>query len=410
MINIQYIFFISAATISLSLLFLKNRRFDFISIYILLLFLYSITLFFGVVSNPYTGSFVSPDPDIYIVMGIAFLGTSVYLLQPNGNTNKIIRRDYLDEKIALSLYTILSIIGFLLFIPIILSSSSKVDLLENTNSVTSFISSILYTNFPVVGFLVALKIKNKKFIIFFSIMLIFLLIFGGRKSLTTVFLGAAIITLDKSSLRLISKYRFFILSLIVLLILILSKTFYGYALAYGPILGANYWLENFEIRYLFIGSEFLNISAILNAVLENNFSTDKIYYFYSFLAILPLPLSIFNYSSSYFNDQFQPALFPGISYGMAYNIWAEVYSAFGYLGVLCLSLYIPFILSTLWKIYLKSKNVFSILILVIGVTFAFWIHRNSLATIFAYTRNIFYPLIIVHFCIMFLKQIMRLRN
>lgn len=403
MLNIYYIFFIINALLCLGLIFFKKRNLDFLSIYILILFLYTLPLFFGVVSNVYTGLFENPDPRIFVVMGLAYLGSSLFIFSDNSNFNINNSRDYLSEKIAFNIFLFLSIIGFILFVPTILSSSSKVELLENTN----LLSSIIYFNVPIIGFLLAIKVKNKKYIIIFSLLLLFLLLFGARKSVAIAFMGAAIIFLENKPLKLISKYKFLISAFAVLLVVIASKTLYGYVLGYGLLIGISEWFNNFNFNFLFTGSEFITTSAILNSVLINDFSTDKIYYFYSFLALQPIPLSYFGYSSSYFNDVFQPALFPGINYGMAYNIWAEVFSAFGYFGVAILALTIPFLLNKLWYIYCRSKNVFSIIILIVGITFAFWIQRNSLATIFAYIRNIFYPLIFIYILIFLIKKLLK---
>lgn len=402
MISIQYIFFLFNALLCIGLIFSIKRDFDFISIYILVLFLYSLPLFFGIVANVYSGLYEKPDTDIFIVMAIPYLIVAIFIVATKKSIKNNMNRDYLSEKVALNIFLILSLIGFLLYVPTILSSSSKVDLLEDTN----LLSAIIYSNMPVVGFLLAIKVKNKKFILMFSAMLLFLALFGARRSIAIACIGTAIIMLQNRPLRLITKYKFVIGALIALLAVVLSKTLYGYILGYGISQGISEWLKGFDSKFLMTGSEFLSTSALLNSVIINDFTTDKIYYFYSFLALQPLPLSYFNYSSSYFNDVFQPELFPGIKYGLAYNIWAESYSAFGYIGVFFLSLFIPFVLSKLWIIYCRSKNVFSIIILTVGIIFAFWIQRNSLATIFAYTRNVFYPLILIYMLIYIIKSFM----
>ena len=95
---------------------------------------------------------------------------------------------------------------------------------------------------------------------------------------------------------------------------------------------------------------------------------------------------------------------------MAYNPWAEAYSAFGYMGIIILALFIPAILTFLWYFYSKSKAVFSIIILMVGLVLSFWIERNSLATIFAYMRNIFYPLIFIFFIIIICKNFLKLKS
>ena len=61
----------------------------------------------------------------------------------------------IDEKLYLNILFLISVLGFLLHLPSVLNSSSKVELLENTN----IFYAIIYSTFPVVGFLLALKVK-----------------------------------------------------------------------------------------------------------------------------------------------------------------------------------------------------------------------------------------------------------
>lgn len=406
MFSIQYTFFLTGALLCLCLLLFLKRKFDFLTIYVLILFLYTLPLFFGSVINVYTGDFINANPTTFVVMGCVYFVTSLFLLKNNSYVFYKKNIVEVEEKIALNIIFILSLVGMLLYIPILISSGSKTELLENTN----LLSAVIYSNMPVVGFLLSLKVKNKKYLIIFIFMLFFLFLFGSRRSIAIAFMGSIIILWQEHSFRLIEKYKLIFFSFIALIAVVLSKTLYGYILSLGMKEGFLSWIENFEIKYLMTGSEFINTSVILNSVVENNFKTDGVLYFYSFLSLQPIPLSYFSYSSSYFNDVFQAALFPGISYGMAYNPWAEVYSAFGYIGVIILALFIPSVLTAFWYFYSNSKAVFSIIILMVGLVLSFWIERNSLATIFAYMRNIFYPLIFIFFIIVICKKFLKLKS
>lgn len=403
--SIQYIFFITNALITISLLLFVMRKFDFIAIYIIILFLYSVVLFFGVVVNPYSSRYVSASPDIFVVMGLAYLGSSIVLLTTK--SNYAIKQASLasSDKVGLKVILFFSLIGLLLYMPILLSSTNKKDIAESSGNLLYF---ILYSYFPVAGFLLALKAKNKFFLIIFGILLLLSLAYGGRVAFTTAVLGASVLLLENNSLRLISKYKLIISGCLALLILILSKRLYSYILFYGFNEGFFLWLENFDLTFLLSGSEFLSTSQILDSVLVNDYKSDKIYYFYSFLALLPIPTSLFGYSSSYFNDNFQPTLFYGLDYGLAYNIWAEAYASFGYIGVVFISIFIPLTLNGLWKIYCNTKsNFMAITILIIGVTIGFWIQRNSLGSISAYIRNIFYPLLIAYFITVLVHKLLK---
>jgi len=403
MLNIQYAFFLIGALVCLSLLLFLKRKFDFLTIYILILFLYTLPLFFGKVINVYVGDFINANPSTFVVMGIVYFITSFFLLKDNNYIYRRYEFTSTEEKLALKVILIFSTIGMFLYIPNLLSSGSKVELLENTN----LLSAVIYQNMPVFGFLLALKIKNRKYLIIFAFMLLFLLVFGARRSIAIAFMGSIIILAQPYSFRLIEKYKLILISFIFLIIVVLSKTLYGYTLSLGVVQGFFSWMSGFEVKYLLTGSEFLGTSTILNSVIEYDFKTDRILYFYSFLSLQPIPLNYFGYSSSYFNEMFQSVLFPGINYGMAYNPWAEVYSAFGYLGVIILALFVPSLLNFFWYSYCHSKALFSIVVLFMGLILSFWIERNSLATIFAYMRNVFYPLILVYFFILIINNILR---
>ena len=401
MLSIYYIFFLSGALTSLYFLFFRNRYFDFITVFILTLFLYTLPLFFGGVKNIYTNEFDQPEGVTYIVMRIPYFISIFFIILNNshGFNNKV---DFSHEKIALNVFLILSTVGLILYLPSFFASSNKAELLENKNLMVQ----ILYANVPVVGFLFSLLIKNKKFIFIFSMFLVILFLFGSRRSIALALVGSLVIVLINNPLRLISKIKLILLGLVTLFIVVLSKTMYGYILARGIFEGVKVWFYEFEWRFLFTGSEFLTTSTILNAVVLNDFKVDKLYYFYSFLALQPIPLSYFNYSSSYFNDMFQPALFPSVNYGMAYNPWAEAFSVFGYLGVICFSIFICLVLRGMWYLCAKVNRVLFVILLFFGVLIAFWVERNSLATLFAYVRNVLYPLVLIYFITVFIRKIL----
>lgn len=405
MLNIQYLFFIISVLLTLTLLFIKKRKIDFLTIYVLVLFLYSTPLLFNKVFVHETFLFTTPVLDMFVVMAIPFLGASLGLIVSKNNYYYYPKPPSLTDKASLYILLIATFISFSLFLPILLSSSDKGELFENTNIVLY----TLYSYLPVAGFLISFKIKNKRFLIIFGCILFFMLLFGARRSVATAVLASLLISMQNIPLRLVSKYKIILGGAFVLVTLILSKSFYGFALYYGPLLGFQEWIQNFEFKFLISGSEFIAQSAILNAVLKYDFHADKFHFLYSVLALQPIPLSFFGLSSSYFNDQYQHVLFPGIRYGMASNIWADAYAAFGYYGVLTLSIIIPLLLSSFWSLYYRSKNFISVVLLIVGITFAFWVHRNSLSAILASIRNIFYPLFFIYLAAMFTAQFLKKR-
>lgn len=108
----------------------------------------------------------------------------------------------------------------------------------------------------------------------------------------------------------------------------------------------------------------------------------------SFAQVLPVP-SVFGLSSAAFNDFYQPLLFPGFrAQSLAYSFWGEAHAYFGRWGlVLFLVMYVAGLwgLSRLARSGNLAVRVFGYLG---GAYWAFYIHRNSLASILAYERHI----------------------
>src|SRR5690606_27290102 len=135
------------------------------------------------------------------------------------------------------------------------------------------------------------KFKSKRYIYIFLGLLLLIFLFGARRSLALAVIGSLVVLLHEQKLILLKQYKMIVLGLVGIVLVLLGKVMYGYVLSNGIVNGINIWRDEFSYDFLITGSEFLTTSAILNKVLINDFNTDKIYYFYSFLALQPLPLS-----------------------------------------------------------------------------------------------------------------------
>lgn len=79
-----------------------------------------------------------------------------------------------------------------------------------------------------------------------------------------------------------------------------------------------------------------------------------------------------------FYDEYQPILFPGLTYGLGGNIWAEMLCRFGYQGDAVLVMLMIVTLTGLFRLFLRFPTTIAIPISVAGVIVAFYIHRNDL--------------------------------
>ena len=175
----------------------------------------------------------------------------------------------------------------------------------------------------------------------------------------------------------------------------LGKSLYGYM--YSG-LGFSAWFSDFNSDYFVVGSEFLRTNGILNSVVVSNYQIPWWSVFVSFLKILPFPEGFYSVDISYFSNNFQNDVFPWVDYGIAFNPLAEAYAWAGLWGVAFYALFIPMMLSTLWRLYLNSGGpLFKAILILAGVTVAFWVHRNTLGSTFGYIRNAVYPSLVIYF-------------
>lgn len=407
----MYLVFIASYILLLVTFLLKKREFDFISIYIITLYLYNSITLFGLTFDPYTRTYIPVNPEIFLTSAIIFFTAIPFVLLPSfGLANKYSYNTTKSTLLSMkNLYSIiiwcLVVVGASYGFPKILAATSKVDALESTN----FFVAITTKTLPIAGLLLSVINKRRAMAIFFALVLIIVFILGSRRPLVMGFLGVIIILKGGEIFRLLSSYKLIITGLIALLLVVLGKTLYGYLMREG-VSGLDSWLNNFSYKYFIIGGEALNMTAILDAVITHDFTIEGKDVGKSLLAIGPLPLSWFDFSSDNFNQLFQPVLFPGINYGMAYNPWAEAYSWLGNLGVFFYSIGILITLRLLWRSYVAASPLFSVIILMMGITVSFWIHRNSLATILAYSRNILYPLVCVYFLYAVLRGLLPVKK
>src|SRR5690606_28569689 len=248
--------------------------------------------------------------------------------------------------------------------------------------------------------------KRKKILYIFFILTIILFLFGGRGRLVAVVLCFLLVYMYNKPLKIWSNRLLMAGGVLGLFVIILGKRLYGYILGYGLIDGSIKWYNDFDQRFFLTGSEFVTNSAILNAVIDRDFSVGWEDVFTSLFSILPIPVSVFGFDSGVFNDRFQRVLFSDIEYGMAYNIWAEGYSWLGLPGVVLFGFLIPFLLFKLWGVYNRYPNsIIGVIAILIGFILAFWIHRNSLGTILANIRNTLYPAVIIWFLAVFFTKL-----
>jgi hypothetical protein len=126
-------------------------------------------------------------------------------------------------------------------------------------------------------------------------------------------------------------------------------------------------------------SEPFMIQATFVAVVQRPLSCEPSNIFKSLYLLVPpgLPKIVPNPYPLSFYDEFQPVLYPNITYGMGGNIWAEMLCRFGYAGVAIFGALMIFGLVGLYRFLIKAPRVLVAPITLGGAVVAFYMQRND---------------------------------
>lgn len=124
-------------------------------------------------------------------------------------------------------------------------------------------------------------------------------------------------------------------------------------------------------------SEPFAIQTILNEVLDKHFHVDPRHLMDAINGLLVFSGDV-GLDSRSFNDMFQPALFPYVDYGMANNIWAEMYASGGIPLLLVFIVFFSLVLACGSWLLRSDQPELRAATAVLGVEWAFYIHRNDL--------------------------------
>lgn len=143
-------------------------------------------------------------------------------------------------------------------------------------------------------------------------------------------------------------------------------------------------------RVVLAGTEPFAIQLLLNTIIKEHFYIGPNHLVGVLYQLWPVP-SMFGHNSSAFNELMQATLFPEArSHSMAYNYWGEGIASGGWI-----------MLTGFIVLYVGGLALFNRLLhvrhlgwrgiaLLMGAYWAFYIHRNSLASIVTFERHIFY--------------------
>jgi hypothetical protein len=140
-------------------------------------------------------------------------------------------------------------------------------------------------------------------------------------------------------------------------------------------------------------SEYASFEPLLvHAMLEDVLNSGFVYPIGAVLMgalgqLLVVP-SAFDIDSGGFNVAFTAAHYDGITYGLAFNYWAEAYSIGGLSGVMLFAAMLTFTVCWLDRCLAKSGTLERVVIVTMGAVLAVYVYRNSLENTLAFIRQI----------------------
>jgi hypothetical protein len=249
----------------------------------------------------------------------------------------------------------------------------KSDMMEGLNR-----WQIVMSNAAVIGFSWAAITRKKFYLLAFGAILVFELYIGFRVSAVIAAINIFVLAVNaRGRIRLISDgRRYLIIGLACTCLFIVYKGYIGNIKEgnYGYIVDNQMNLE--MLTATFTNAEPFVTTNNLNQILISEYKTDPSSFLESVLAgIVPLSPA-FGIRSS--NSNFQTVLFADVDYGLAANIWGEMWSAGGW--ILLILFIVVFNLGLFFGNVLMStaRGLPLMVSTTMLVVWAFYIHRNTI--------------------------------
>jgi len=347
------LFLLIAILGSLYFLF-KKRAFDFFSIAFFSACIYFLPGFVGYVNfpEPKTNLIDGSYLVMILVLGTILFGAFFYdFFVRNKSISKITIK---NTDLVLFFLVCFTLIGFLYDLVAVGKAFFIVDKPEMMEYLGR--GRIFWATASMVGITASFLRKKKLLFIFFLSFLVFDLYIGFRSSAAIAGISIFLAHLWQiKKIRLIKNYK------VILLGALCALFFFAYKGIYWAVKAGEWDIvvdRLTSINYYFsttLNSEPFVTQSNLNKILASNFRVG-----FSHFVNLKNQLIIFSPELGAeivsFNDIFQPKLFPDITFGMASNIWAEMWSVGGFGFLLLFLLFFIFVIIILCYLFRKIKN------------------------------------------------------
>jgi hypothetical protein len=267
---------------------------------------------------------------------------------------------------------------------------------------------ILFYTATIIGMTISFERRRWKYFSAFCIFAVFDLFIGFRLPLAIS--GISILTLwlsKKGRIRLLTDSWKPLLAVGLLGIFLFFYKEIGFAIRMGDWdLFRSILSEPNTYLAMFITSEPFVIQSILNEVTMLDFSVGwrhLLGIFSQFILFSPE----LGWEEHSFNDLFQMALFPEVTYGMANNIWAEMWSIGGWLFLLVfIFLFVAFLKIFSFLLTFCDPSLRSFFA-VMASYWAFYIHRNDIGYEIALQKRVVILMVLVFLFAILMRNLKR---
>jgi hypothetical protein len=386
MLDLAKLLFCGVTIVGSAYFLLRQRQFDFCSLGFFSALVYFSPGFIGVTYVPGTvprieeivsGAYHLMTGILLIVLVTTFVFDSLFSLKTSGPLQLVrMQGDRFFPQLAL-LIGCASCCGTLYEIRSVIGSAEKEDLLQHLGRWQILFEFSI--SFAVLGLL-----QRKRYfaLAVASCLLLFEVFLGFRTAAVTTLLAVVLVQVQRhGKFRLYRQTKLLLLLATAFLFALLVKQFL-YSIRYGAISGdSSLFFEQLTNpdSYFFavISSEPSITVTTLSAIVQAKYSVPISHLADVMNTLLPFSNELGGQAKG-FNAYFQPALFPDVDFGMANNIWAEMYAVGQYSGAYLFALLFSL---GLCCFSLASRHVtgsLQVMVILSGVYWAFYIHRNDL--------------------------------
>ncbi len=377
----MYIVFFVIQAFGLGYFGLTKRTFDLLAAAFLSSCVYFLPGHFGYVLYPTPQTLVESSllEETYLVMSLVMIAPLIGAILLDYRQRRAPREtaDAPTGYAPIGIMVVLTVLGLLgtLTGGVDVVGSPKAELLRSLDRWYA-----LWGTTAVVGFVFSVDQRRKIETIFFSSVLLFDMYLGFRVNAAIAFLSMmALILGRKGSQRVVlTNWRQIAGGIVVCYLFFLFASIAWALRAHDFQLLADVLREGETYYKCLTQSEPFITQAILNAVIEFDYKVSAAHLGTAVIVMLVPFAPEIGFLPVSFNDLFQEALFPGLSFGMANNIWAEMWSGGGWvlLGVF-VAVYTGLHIFLSSGALNRSRNV-QVIVVITGILWGFYVHRNDL--------------------------------